>query len=185
MSFELPAVEVADGGELTGAIAVHRLGDRGPTLEYDLAFPVRVGARTGRLAIELRHPQARGWRALAGRTYQFDIAHARTITVDGERVVGEDVAAEIRTATEVDAVRIETIAFGAVTRDTLAVRVVGAVCASYGETPFAFDGTVRIGPMTVRDVTAAELAELLDVDDYEAPTTNAETLVFIPRAQTA
>lgn len=174
-------ISVAGEGELTGTIAMRSIDDPRPSLAFALRIPVRIEDTDAMLLVELRHPEARGWRELQGRVYRFDESTRRYTKADGTTIALDDVVADLRTTTGFFDVVVSSVAFGEATAERIGARIEGS--ARVGETrlPFVLDATLHIGCVEVRG-DAREAADSLIADrDYLEPRTSGGVVVYPPR----
>jgi hypothetical protein len=171
----------ADGeGTLTGRVAILSIEDSLPALAFDLHLPLRIDGESAALHVDLRHPQARSWRQLGGRSYRFDASTARFAMSDGERCRLDDVFGGIRTADGALPTRVTAVRFGDVTGTVLAVRVEASVTFPDGSRSLAVDATVRAG--SVEAGSCADAEWLLELADYEEPVMASGRVVYEPCA---
>src|SRR4051794_40542338 len=99
-------------GSLLGRIALLRIEDARPSLAYKLQIPVQFKGGKAMLTVDLRHPEVRTWRGLAGRSYVFDESTRRYGKSDGQTYPIDDVFGDLRTPTEQYDTFITVVQFG-------------------------------------------------------------------------
>lgn len=172
-------------GTLVARIARLSIEDNGPSLSFEIDVPILLGEAPATLSTKLRHPQARSWRGLIGRSHRFDESTRRYSKSDGQTYALDDVFADVRTASSFHDTFVTQVEFGAAEHGLLDVTITGTV--RLGEhptpfTPFTMTARLRIGGVIVeRGHDVATAAALLDTGDYHPARIDDGIVSFAPR----
>lgn len=174
-------IVAAGEGALEGRIALLSIQDARPSLAFRLHVPVLVDDKKATLSVDLRHPEARSWRELAGRSYRFDESTRRYEKADGETYARDDVCADIRGESWYYDTYISRVTFGSRDGEHLPVTVEGTVRTAEGVAAFALDARVRVGGVVVEDGTAEDAVRRLDPEAYYPAAVRDGILTFQPK----